>query len=93
MIIKIYKKRWDIEVYFRFLKQELNLKHLISTSINGIRIILYMTMILSMLILIYKKANGYGYREAKRKFYYEIDELFIALVAVILGGDPNLVFR
>lgn len=92
-IIKIYKKRWDIEVYFRFLKQELNLKHLISTSINGIQIILYMTMILSMLILIYKKANGYGYREAKRKFYYEIDELFIALVAFILGGDPNLVFR
>jgi hypothetical protein len=92
-IIKIYKKRWDIEVYFRFLKQELNLKHFISTSINGIQIILYMTMILSMLVLMYKKANGYGYREAKRKLYYEVDELFAVLLAVILGGDPNLVFR
>lgn len=26
-VCEIYKKRWDIEVFFRFLKQELNLKH------------------------------------------------------------------
>ena len=29
-IADYYKKRWDIEVFFRFLKQELNLSHLVS---------------------------------------------------------------
>lgn len=40
-IINIYKQRWDIEVFFRFLKQELNFKHFTSTSQNGIKVMLY----------------------------------------------------
>jgi len=58
-IIMIYKKRWDIEMFFRFIKQELNFSHFLSTNINGIKIILYMTLILAMLIHIYKKYNKY----------------------------------
>jgi len=57
-IMEIYKKRWDIEVFFRFLKQELNFKHVFSTNINGLKIRLYITMIIAMLILVYKKANN-----------------------------------
>jgi len=92
-IIAIYKKRWDIEVFFRFIKQELNFKHFISTSANGISIILYMTLILSMLILIYKKLNGIGYKTAVRRFLTEVDELYMSLIITISGGDPSLVFR
>ena len=43
-----YKKRWDIEVYFKFLKQNLNFSHFLSTNENGIKVILYMTIITSM---------------------------------------------
>jgi hypothetical protein len=92
-VIHIYKKRWDIEVFFRFIKQELNFKHFISTSINGIAIILYMTLILSMLILIYKKFNNLGYKMAKRRLYYEIEDLYIETIILMCGGDPSLVFR
>jgi hypothetical protein len=91
-VIHIYKKRWDIEVFFRFIKQELNFKHFISTSLNGISIILYMTLILSMLILIYKKFNNLGYKMAKRRLYYEIEDLYIATIVVMCGGDPSIVF-
>src|SRR5690554_1271071 len=49
-ITDYYKKRWDIEVFFRFLKQELNLSHLVSMSKNGIEVMIYMTMIASMLL-------------------------------------------
>lgn len=52
-----YKKRWDIEVYFKFLKQNLNFSHFLSTNENGIKVILYMTIITSMLVMIYKKEN------------------------------------
>ena len=92
-IIEIYKRRWDIEVFFRFIKQELNFKHFMSTSINGIKIVLYMTLILAMLILIYKKINGLGYKSAKRKFYYELDDLILEMVVKLSHYDPNLVFR
>jgi IS4 transposase len=92
-IIDIYKKRWDIEVFFRFIKQELNFKHFISTSINGISIILYMTLILAMLILIYKRLNGVGYKTAVRRFLMEVDELYMSQIIAISGGDPSLVFR
>lgn len=92
-IIKIYKKRWDIEVFFRFLKQELNFKHIFSTKINGLQIMLYMTMIVSMLILVYKKANNLGYKLAMFQLFYQLDDIYGEMLVERLGGDPNLVFR
>ncbi len=54
-IAEAYKKRWDIEVFFKFLKQNLSFSHFISTSENGIKVVLYMTLITAMLVLIYKR--------------------------------------
>jgi IS4 transposase len=92
-ITTLYRKRWDIEVFFRFVKQELNFSHFMSTNENGIKIILYMTLILSMLLLIYKRLNNIGYKTAKRRFGIELDELIIAMIVRFCGGDPSLVFR
>ncbi|MBU2652069.1 MAG: IS4 family transposase [Bacteroidetes bacterium] len=92
-IIEIYKHRWDIEVFFRFLKQELNFAHLISVNVNGIKILLYMTLILAMLILIYKKINGFGYKTAKRRFAMELEYMIDDYMIIQSGGDPNTFFR
>ncbi|GAP41979.1 protein containing transposase DDE domain [Lentimicrobium saccharophilum] len=92
-IITIYKSRWDIEVFFRFIKQELNFSHFISVNENGIKILLYMTLILSMLILIYKKINGLGYKTAKRRFMIEMWDIIAIIMIKHSGGDPSLVFR
>lgn len=92
-IISIYRKRWDIEVFFRFIKQELNFSHFVSTKSNGIKNILYLTLILSILILIYKKVNNIGYKTAVRRFRIELDELITKMMISFAGGDPNLVFR
>ena len=67
-----YKKRWDIEVYFKFFKQNLNFSHFLSTNENGIKVILYMTIITSMLVMIYKKENELGFSIAKFNFYLEM---------------------
>ena len=66
-IAEAYKKRWDIEVFFKFLKQNLSFSHFISTSENGIKVVLYMTLITAMLVLIYKreKRNGIYYRQVQ----------------------------
>ena len=69
-----YKIRWDIVVYFKFLKQNLNFSHFLSTNENGIKVILYMTSITSMLVMIYKKENELGFSIAKFNFYLEMQE-------------------
>jgi len=92
-IAQAYRRRWDIEVFFRFLKQELNVSHLVSLNNNGMQVILYMTLIVAMMILIYKKANNIGYKTAKRRFAMEIRDLTIAMIVVQCGGDPGLFFK
>lgn len=88
-----YRRRWDIEVFFRFIKQELNVSHLISLNKNGIEVMLYMTLIVAMLVLIYKHANDIGYKTAKRRFSMEVRNLVIALIVLKCGGNPDLFFN
>ncbi len=35
-----YRRRWDIEVFFRFIKQELHVSHLVSLNRNGIQMMI-----------------------------------------------------
>ena len=92
-IISFYRKRWDIEVFFRFLKQELNFSHITSTSENGMMVMMYMTMIASMLVLTYKRINKVGYKTAVRRISFELNEFIIKMIVKECGGDPSLVFR
>jgi len=72
-VAQIYKSRWDIEVLFRFMKQEMNLTHFVCNEPNAIEVMLYCTMIASMLILIYKKKNNIkSYKKAKIRFFKEL---------------------
>lgn len=92
-IAHAYRRRWDIEVFFRFIKQELNVSHLVSLNKNGIEVMMYMTLIVAMLILIYKKANNIGYKTAKRRMAMEVRNLAIALIVTQCGGNPDLMFK
>ncbi|KAA6323623.1 hypothetical protein EZS27_026955 [termite gut metagenome] len=78
-ITNAYKCRWDIEVFFRFIKQELNVSHLVSLNKNGIEVMLYMTLIVAMCVLIYKRTNEIGYKTAKRRFAMELQNLIISI--------------
>ena len=87
-IALLYKKRWDIEVLFKFLKQELHFSHLINNSLNGIKVMVYMTLIFSLLLLIYKKKNNLsGYKYVKYQMLQELQEEFFKFVVVLSGGS------
>lgn len=91
-ITDLYKRRWDIEVFFKFLKQELNFSHLINRSENGIRIMLYATMIAAILLLVYKKKNGLnGYKIMKQKFVQDLEKAIVKDIVFMCGGNPDLV--
>lgn len=91
-ITLLYKSRWDIEVFFKFLKQELNFSHLINRSENGIMVVLYTTMIAATLLLTYKEINGLkGYKIMKQHFLNELEKLLMKDIVALCGGDPNKV--
>jgi len=89
-IANLYKQRWEIEVFFKFIKQHLNVGHLVSRNTNGIRVMIYMTMILSILLTVYKKRNSISsYKIAKLKFSIELDSLLTKEIVILCGGDPS----
>lgn len=88
-IAQLYKHRWDIEVFFKFLKQELNFSHLISRSENGIKVMLYATLTAALLLLTYKKLNGLkGYKITRQKFVHELELSMMRDFVFLCGGDP-----
>lgn len=88
-ITEIYKKRWEIEVFFKFIKQHLHFKHFSSYSENGIKVMMYMTMITATLILLYKKLNKINsFKAAKYEFTEELNMEIIKEIVVICDGDP-----
>ncbi len=53
-ISQLYKARWDVEVFFRFIKQLFRVKTFVGTSPNAVRIQLWCSLI-AMLLLKYLK--------------------------------------
>ena len=54
-ISELYKSRWDIEIFFRDIKQQLHIKSFIGTSTNAVMIQIW-TALITILILKYLKA-------------------------------------
>lgn len=80
-------------MFFRLLKQELTLSHLVSMNKNGIEVMVYMTIIAAMLLLIYKKANNLGYKTANKRIAMELRDMITAILIIFAGGDSVKVFR
>jgi hypothetical protein len=89
-ITDIYKSRWDIEVFFKFIKQHLNFSHLLSRNENGIKVVLYVTMIAALVLLQFKKQeNLKGFKMVKRKLASEIETSIIYDIVIMCGGSPK----
>ena len=89
-ITEIYKSRWEIEVFFKFIKQHLNFSHLIKRSENGIKVIMYATMIATILVEYYKKQYKIkGFKIARKKFAQQLERDIIFQIVLACGGDPK----
>lgn len=64
VIANEYKARWSIEVFFKFLKQNLSFSHLLSVNLNGIKVMLYMTLIMALLVKLFEFETNQGPRMA-----------------------------
>lgn len=90
-ITEVYRLRWDIEVFFKFLKQEFSFKHFLCRNENGLRVMMYMAVIAAMLIYIYRKLNNIeGFKIAKLKFINELEREVIKIIIQLCQGKPEL---
>ncbi len=54
-IIAIYRKRWEIELLFKQMKQNFPLKYFYGESTNAIKIQIWVTLIANLLLMVMKK--------------------------------------
>ncbi|MEA2038054.1 MAG: IS4 family transposase [Nanoarchaeota archaeon] len=60
-IAGIYKSRWDIELFFKWLKQHLKIKTFLGTSENAVKTQIWIAMIYYLLLKYIKYQTKYGY--------------------------------
>ena len=53
-----YKDRWQIELFFKWIKQHLNIKRFLGRGENAVRIQILTALIAYLLLALYKQANG-----------------------------------
>lgn len=57
-IADIYKKRWLIELFFKWIKQNLKIKRFLGKSENAVKIQLYSALISYLLLALYRHTHG-----------------------------------
>lgn len=64
---ELYRRRWEIETFFKFLKQHLSYAHLTSRNENGIRVLIWMALIVAVVLFWYKQETRIdrGWRSVK----------------------------
>jgi hypothetical protein len=57
-IAAIYKERWEVELFFKWIKQNLKIKSFWGTSVNGVFTQIWVALILSILLWICRTLDG-----------------------------------
>lgn len=63
LLADLYRYRWQIELFFRWLKKILDIEHLLSRNHNGLTIMLYCALIASLLVALWT-----GRKPSKRAY-------------------------
>ncbi len=62
-IAELYKTRWQIEIFFKWIKQNLKLKKFIGRSENAVRIQIYTAIIAYLLVMLYAHGHQTGLKQ------------------------------
>lgn len=77
-IVSLYKKRWDIELFFKWIKQHLTIKKWVGRTLNAISIQIYSALIIYILLLLikYRFKSNLSTFDVLRKFQANILERY-----------------
>lgn len=74
-IASLYKRRWDIETFFKLLKQNLNVKTFTGTSENAVKSQIYIALIAYLLLELLRRVKT----ESKAAFSNFVEKIRICL--------------
>ena len=80
-IAAIYKKRWEVELFFKMIKQNLRIKRFYGQSENAVKTQVWIALIVHLLFLILKEET----RQGNRTF-----SSFCSEISVVLFKHRNL---
>jgi len=87
-ITELYARRWDIEVFFKFIKQNLQFKHFISHSLNGMKVYMYCLLIAAILFLLFKYTNQkIGFKIPLLEFTMLLEKEILKDIIILSGGN------
>jgi putative transposase len=72
-IAEIYRYRWQIEILWKFLKMHLKLDQLITKSINGVTIQIYMSLITYVILQLIEIPEFYGHQLLDKFRYLQLE--------------------
>lgn len=90
-IAELYRRRWDIETFFKLLKQNLNVKTFIGTSPNAVKSQIFIALIAYLLLELLRRVKAKG-KTAFSNFVEKIRiclSFYLSLDYVILRIQPQ----
>ena len=92
-VAALYRERWSIEAFFKFLKQYLSLDHFVSRSENGIEVMLYMSMIAALLLIWYQRQTQIdrGWRSVKSWLAFDVQAWLQQELTLLFAKTNQLV--
>ena len=77
-IIEIYRKRWEIGLLFKQIKQNFPLKYFYGESANAIKIQIWVTLIANLLLMVMKNEKGTDtFLEFLRTCHHDADYAYV----------------
>ncbi len=91
-IALIYKQRWQIELFFKWIKQNLKIKSFLGTSKNAVFTQIWIAMIVYLLIWFIKQQTKYGYSMlALTNMIREVLMERLCLLDILKGNEKPLI--
>jgi IS4 transposase len=89
-VAALYKKRWQVELFFKWIKQNLRIKHFFGTSENAVKTQIWIAVCVYVLIAIIKKelaldVSLYTFLQVLSVCPFEK----VLISQALSGGDPN----
>jgi len=70
---ELYRQRWQIELLWKFLKMHLKLDKLITKSVNGVTVQIYMVLIAYLILQLMEIPEFYGHKLIDKLRYLQIE--------------------
>lgn len=92
-IAAIYKARWDIELFFKEIKQNLKIKHFVGNSLNAVMIQIYTALTVYLLLAYFKFLNRFGWSIGKIIQVIRLNLLCSTTLEELLLPKPSTAYQ